>query len=56
MMPVYVLEVEEDEDAYIVKVGMILVFSSLQIITDDEYFNLSCSYTGVKIGPRIHKM
>lgn len=56
MMPCYVLEVEEDEVAYLAKVGMILVLEQLQIITEDQYFNLSCSYTGAKIGARIYKM
>ncbi len=42
-------EVEEDDVAYIVKVGMILVFSGLQIVTDDQYWDLSCSYTGFKL-------
>ena len=56
MMPCYVLEVEEDEDAYLAKVGMTLVWEQLQIVTADEYLGLSCSYTGANIGARIYKV
>ena len=42
-------EVDEDESAYLAKVGLILVLSDLHIITSDQYFDLSCSYTGFKL-------
>lgn len=47
-------EIDDDDGAYTIKVGIILVWSQLGMITSDQYFNLSCNYTGYKIKGKVY--
>jgi hypothetical protein len=42
-------EIDDDDSAYTIKVGIILVWAQLDIITGNQYLNLSCNYAGYKI-------
>jgi hypothetical protein len=46
-------EIDDNDGMYMTKVGMILVWQQLGIVTDEEYWNLSCCYTGYKIRGQI---